>query len=176
MGMVLDFLKGKWLKHPLHPALVHIPIAGWIGAALCDFLSRRNIGGNVLVQLSYFAILVGVIVAVPSLITGLADFLEIKREKPAWKIALAHGILNLLATGIFAWNLPLRFHTFRTAPATLDLEWKLSLAGAIVVLISSYLGGYIVYQHGIGVARFSKKEWKEMARQAHANLPPEKKK
>jgi uncharacterized membrane protein len=176
MGKVLDFLRGKWLKHPLHPALVHIPIAAWLGAAVCDLLSIRNIGGNVLVQLSYFAILVGTVVAVPTLITGLADFLEIKREKPAWKIGLTHGILNVIATGIFAYNLPLRWHTFRTAPAALDLEWKLSLAGAVLTLISSYLGGYIVYQHGIGVARFSKRDWKEMAKQAHANLPPEKKK
>jgi uncharacterized membrane protein len=173
--MVLDFLKGKWLKHPLHPALVHIPVAAFIGAPISDLLSRNGIGGNVLVQLAYFAILLGVVVAIPTILTGVADFSEIKREKPAWKIGLAHGLLNLTATGIFAYSLPLRYHTFRTAPMPLDLEWKLSCLGGILVLISAYLGGYMAYQHGIGVARFSKEDWKEMARDGHANLPPAKK-
>ena len=29
MKRLLDFLKGNWLKHPLHPIIVHVPI--WVG-------------------------------------------------------------------------------------------------------------------------------------------------
>lgn len=173
--MLVDFLKGKWLKHPLHPAIVHIPLAAFLGAAACDWLSRRGIGGNPLVQLAYLSLLIGVAFALLAIITGLADFSEIKREKPAWKLGLIHGLLNLAVTAIFAWNIPLRWHTFRTAPMTLDAEWHWAATGAVLLLISSYLGGRMVYQHGIGVARYSKEEWKERAEQAHANLPPPKK-
>jgi hypothetical protein len=27
MKWLIDFLKGKWLKHPLHPIVVHVPMA-----------------------------------------------------------------------------------------------------------------------------------------------------
>ena len=29
MKWLIDFLKGKWLKHPLHPIVVHVPMAMW---------------------------------------------------------------------------------------------------------------------------------------------------
>jgi nitrite reductase/ring-hydroxylating ferredoxin subunit len=31
MKSLLDFLKGKWLGHPLHPVLAHVPMAMWPG-------------------------------------------------------------------------------------------------------------------------------------------------
>src|SRR5207237_1206187 len=34
MKWLLNFLKGKWLGHPLHPILVHVPMAMWPGALI----------------------------------------------------------------------------------------------------------------------------------------------
>ena len=34
MNWLLDFLKGKWLGHPLHPILAHVPMAMWLGLLL----------------------------------------------------------------------------------------------------------------------------------------------
>lgn len=35
---VVDALRGEWLGHPLHPALVHLPLGGWMIAGVLDHL------------------------------------------------------------------------------------------------------------------------------------------
>ena len=34
--MLKNFLQGKWLGHPLHAALVHVPVGGWLVACALD--------------------------------------------------------------------------------------------------------------------------------------------
>ena len=62
MKWLLNFLKGKWLKHPLHPIIVHVPMAMWPSALIFDLLSRWN--GNVMVRLSFYAIIFGLVAIV----------------------------------------------------------------------------------------------------------------
>jgi hypothetical protein len=40
MKWLLDFLKGTWLKHSLHPILVHVPMAMWPGALVLLLVSN----------------------------------------------------------------------------------------------------------------------------------------
>lgn len=42
-GLLKDFLQGKWLGHPLHPLLVHLPTALWPAALVFDILSIAGI-------------------------------------------------------------------------------------------------------------------------------------
>src|SRR5438477_3926939 len=107
MKPLLDFLKGKWLGHPLHPILAHVPMAMWPGALIFDLLSQRQIGGNSMVRLSFYAIIFGLAAALLAAPTGLVDWSLIKREKPAWKICLYQMSLNLIAMLLFAVNLVL---------------------------------------------------------------------
>src|SRR5207302_7807137 len=108
MKWLLDILKGTWLEHPLHPILAHVPMAMWPSALIFDLLSQRQIGGNAMVRLSFYAIIFGLAAALLAVPTGLVDWSGIKREKPAWKIGLYHMSLNLIATLLFAVNLALR--------------------------------------------------------------------
>jgi hypothetical protein len=43
MKWLFDFLKGTWLGHPLHPILVHVPMAMWPGALIFDVLCDGKI-------------------------------------------------------------------------------------------------------------------------------------
>src|SRR5438045_8672729 len=115
MKWLLYFFKGKWLGPPLDPILVHIPMAMWPSALVFDVLSQRQIGGNAMVRLSFYAIAFGLAAALLAAPTGLVDWSGIKREKPAWKIGLYHMSLNLIVTLLFAVNLALRWQTFRAA-------------------------------------------------------------
>src|SRR6266576_5888513 len=117
MKPLLDFLKGKWLKHPLHPILAHVPMAMWPGALIFDLLSQWQIGGNAMVRLSFYAIAFGLAASLLAVPTGLLDWSGIKKEKPAWKIGLYHMTLNLIAALLFAVNLGLRMQDFRDATA-----------------------------------------------------------
>jgi uncharacterized membrane protein len=166
-----DFLKGKWLGHPLHPALVHVPAGLWPAALVFDLLSQGGLG-NVAVQLSFFCIALGLLTALVAVPTGLADWSEIKKEKPAWKIGVWHMGLNLLAAAIFAANLGLRVGTFQTATSVPAPALVLTAVGVFLVMISAYLGGQMVYSYGVGVARMSKRKWRMVAEKGGANVPP----
>lgn len=167
----MKFLKGHWLGHPLHPVFVHIPLAVWPAALLFDALSQFRIGGNTLVRLSFFCIAFGLAATLPAIPTGLIDWMQIKKEKPAWKIGLYHMSLNLVVTVVFAVNLGLRVTTFQEVETVASLPLTLSGIGTAVLFVSGYLGGLMVYDHGIAVARLSKKKWRRMAENSGANLP-----
>ncbi len=168
---LINFLKGKWLKHPLHPLLAHIPVAAWPGALLFDALSQGRIGGNAMVRLSFFSIAFGLAVTLLAVPTGLVDWMGIKKEKPAWKLGLYHMSLNLLVALLFAVNLGLRVGTFQRAETVQAVPLIFSAVGTVLLFISAYLGGLMVYDQGIAVARQSKKKWRRLAEISGANLP-----
>ena len=170
----IDFLKGKWLGHPLHPVLVHIPVALWPSSLVFDLLAYSGTGGNAMVRTAFFAILAGLVAAGAAIPTGVVDWMGIKREKPAWKLGLWHMILNAVATIAFAVSLALRWPTFREAQTVETLPLAISAAGTALLLVSAYLGGRMVYAYGISVARMSKTKWRKIAEASSANLPPEK--
>jgi uncharacterized membrane protein len=167
------FLQGQWFGHPLHPALVHLPTALWLAALVFDSLTLLGVGGNAMVQASFYAILFGLLAALLAIPTGLADWWDIKREKPAWKIGVYHLILNIIVTIIFAVNLSLRVERLNEAAFVSLIPAGLSLIGALLLLISGYLGGRMVYGYGISVARLSKQKWRRIAEEGGANVPPE---
>jgi uncharacterized membrane protein len=173
MKWLLDLLKGKWLGHPLHPIIVHVPMAMWPGALIFDLLSQWHIGGNAMVRLSFYAIIFGLVASLLAVPTGLLDWSGIKKEKPAWKIGLYHMALNLAVALLFAVNLGLRWQTFRDATQVAATPLLLSVVGTALLIGSAYLGGMMVYQYGISVARMSKTKWRKIADAGGANLPPE---
>src|SRR3982074_2886934 len=140
MKWLLDFLKGKWLGHPLHPILVHVPMAMCPGALNFVLLWQWNIGGNAMVRLSFYAIIFGLAATLLAVPTGLLDWSGIKKEKPAWKIGLYHMLLNLLVTLLFTVNLGLRWQTFREATTVAPIPLLLSFIGTILLIGSAYLG------------------------------------
>ena len=173
MKWLLAFLKGKWLGHPLHPIVVHVPMAMWPGALIFDLLSQWEIGGNAMVRLSFYAIIFGLAASLLAIPTGLVDWTGIKKEKPAWKIGLYHMGLNLSVALLFAINLGLRVQTFRHDTKVAGAPLLLSAIGTALLIGAAYLGGMMVYQYGISVARMSKKKWRKIAEAGGANLPPE---
>lgn len=169
---MIDFLQGKWLKHPLHPALVHIPTALWPSAFAFDLLSQFR-PDNAFVQLSFYAILLGLLAALLAIPTGYADWTDIRPEKPAWKLGLYHLILNIIVSVLWGINLFLRIGSFQTE-ATVPLGMlALSTLATLLLLVSGYLGGRMIYAYGISVARLSKKKWRKIAQKAGAAVPPE---
>src|SRR5258708_2076044 len=98
------FLQGDWLGHPLHPALVHIPTAVWPAACFFDILSRPTLSGTATIRTSFYCILLGLIVAIVAAPAGLADWWDIKPEKPPRKIGIYHMVLNLITVVIMAVN------------------------------------------------------------------------
>ena len=76
---------------------------------------------------------------------------------------------------LFAFNLYQRAQL----PTNTDaVPWSLialTLVADLILMVSGYLGGRMVYEHGISVARHAKDQLRSRAEAAGANLPAEQK-
>jgi uncharacterized membrane protein len=169
----IHLLQGKWLGHPLHPAVVHLPIGAWIAAAIIDVARRDAHAANGWDHLALYCVILGLVGAVLAVPTGVADWAPIKKEKPAWKLGLVHMALNIVAAVLWAANLGLRWKSVDTTDPVPIAVVVTSVIAALLVLISGYIGSLLVFDHGTSVARQSKKKWRRIAQRGGANLPEE---
>jgi uncharacterized membrane protein len=127
-----------------------------------------------MVLTSFACIVVGIVGAMLAAPTGLADFWDIKPDKPARKLGLIHMSLNIFVLLVFMANAELHWNDFRNANLVTPLQLGLTILGFFVLCVSGYLGGLMVYNQGIGIARISKKKWREIAIHGNAHVPPQK--
>lgn len=171
----VEILQGKWLGHPLHPAIIHVPVGGWLVACALDVIAHFRTDSAWMPEAALWATGLGLAGALLAIAPGFADWSAIKPEKPAWKLALYHMLLNVAGTATWATNFVLRLHARDAAVSqpTTAILWT-SIIGTVVIFISAYLGSLIVFDQGIGVARESKKKWREIAIRGGAKVPEEK--
>ena len=88
---VADVLHGRWLGHPLHAALIDVTVGAWfLGSVLdCIALAFRHEGAE---KCADRLIDLGNAAAVPTALSGLADFTTIPDE--AMASGATHGLLN----------------------------------------------------------------------------------
>src|SRR5207247_1599380 len=139
-----------------HPALVHLPTGLLPAGFIFDILSRCGVGGNAMVQVSFYSIALGLVVAVLAAPAGLADWLDIKPQRPAYKMGLWHMGVNVAVLALFTISFALRWNGFTWQMRVGMLPVLLSAAGTAVLIVSGYLGSRMVFDQGIGVARLSK--------------------
>jgi uncharacterized membrane protein len=136
-------------KHPLHPMLVVFPIGLWIFSLISDFVLL--LGGDVRWNdVAFYTMAGGLIGALVAAVPGFFDMFSISDPKVG-KLAWNHMILNLIAVAIFALNFYLRLGN--TPGSTLPIV--LSVVGVLLIAISGWLGGEMVYVYGMGVQQSS---------------------
>jgi len=130
--------------HPIHPMLVPLPIGLWIFSLVADILYRTS-GNVVWASVAYYSMAGGIVGALLAALPGLVDFLSLK-PSGVKKIALWHMTINLAATVLFCINLYLR-----TGVPEGSVPFVLSIIGVLSIFVSGWLGGQMVYVHGVGV-------------------------
>jgi uncharacterized membrane protein/nitrite reductase/ring-hydroxylating ferredoxin subunit len=134
-------------SHPLHPILVSFPIAFFIGALLSDAISFFR--PNVLYwMMGNYLELAGIGFALLAAIPGIIDFFTIvPPESSGKKRALLHGGLNILMVIIFS---AIWFYR-KGASSSHTVVLCAEFAGAILLGITGWLGGTLVYRNQIAV-------------------------
>jgi uncharacterized membrane protein len=130
----------------MHPALVHAPIALLpvaVGADVIGSISRNES----LLSLGKDAMLLSAAGAVGSAVTGLIAGEEVNVEGASMDMLITHRNLNFVATvvagGMAVWR------TSHEKPTVAYLT--AGVLGVGVLAYSSYLGGRLVFDAGVGV-------------------------
>lgn len=138
-----DWLNGTPLGHRTHPAMVVAPLGAWTMATLFDLLDSMG-GDERWGPAADLAVAVGAIGALPSMLAGLADWVD-TYDHPR-RLGVAHALVNSVALTTFAISSGLRAAGHRpTARA-------FSRAGFGLVVVGGALGGELVYNLGVNVS------------------------
>jgi uncharacterized membrane protein len=137
-----NFLHGSWLGHPLHPAITDVPLGAWTVALVFDLIAEGN-ERKECARASETAVVIGLIGAVGSAVTGLTDWSATGGR--ARRVGMAHGLLNVGATALYGASLWLRRRERRRAGR------NLAYLGYTVSMAAAYLGGHLVFRERVGV-------------------------
>lgn len=136
-------------NHPLHPALVALPVGAYFLALVADvaYLRTANLDWAAMAGISIGA---GVATALIAAIAGFIDYSALPRGSAVRKVATNHMLLNLAQVGLYAASFYLRYTNevrFRPETVALALAW---LAFALLAA-AGWLGGKLVFEHRAGV-------------------------
>ena len=138
---VADLLHGTWIGHPLHAILTDVTIGAWGLSVFFDALAAIR-GDRAARQAADTLVATGIYSAIPTALSGLADFSAIKQ--PAASAATLHAVLNEINLVLFILSLRERRRGNRSRGVFLS-ALALALSGA-----SAWLGGHLVYTHNVG--------------------------
>lgn len=161
---LVRYRRGEGLRilgHPAHAVAVHLPIGLLPASTAWDVLALAGLGGEgVFWRVSFWTLAAGLVTAVPAVATGFPDFLALVRgpdssgaSERAADVAVYHLMTMLAAASAYAGSLLARGGP--GPPEGSRLAWALALAGAGVLLLAvgGWLGGDLVYGHGVGIRR-----------------------
>ncbi len=138
--------------HPVHPMLVHFPMAGWMLAIPCDLLGRLA-GWEPALQAAPALTVAGCLLALPAMATGLVEFAGLDEDPRVLRAAYWHLGLTSTAWVLFASALLLRWTGPGWAFKAGAGDLVLSILGLAAVSAGGWYGGDLVYRHGVGVSK-----------------------
>jgi uncharacterized membrane protein len=136
--------------HPIHPMLVPIPIGLLVFSLVADLVFFFGLGDAVWNRIAFFTMAGGLIGIAAAAVPGLFDFLSLTDPRVR-RLATWHMAVNSAVTLLFALNLWLRW----ASTSEEDAPMWLSVIGVVLLGVSGWLGGQMVYVHGAGVERQS---------------------
>jgi len=135
------------VKHPLHPALVHFPVACWSLATAADFGSLW--WGEPAWRFSGAVLAIGTVAALAAMLAGFFELSRLDTDSPAQRVANRHMLSAMAAWSCYAASLLLRMQGMAWhEPDAVALG--LSAAGFAALCAAGWLGGTLVYRHRVG--------------------------
>jgi uncharacterized membrane protein len=168
--MKLSYLWKGFPGHPLHPPLTDATIGAYTFATVMAVLSRLGVSEDNTATAWWLALITGLVITVPTALTGFAEWLEISRGTPLWRTATLHLAAMVTATVVFAVAAGAGHGDY------VDREISggslvLTLIAFGLLTLGGWLGGANVFVHGMRVLNLVE----EPTRRAVAPAPtPEK--
>ena len=132
--------------HPIHPMLVPIPIGLFLFSLVADIAVYLGwVGAWPAVAL--YCMAGGIAGALLAAVFGLVDLMSLREDRTK-RIGVAHMVINLIVVTLYIVNFVLRY---QGEPID-GIPGILSVIAILLLLVSGWLGGHMVYVHGVGVA------------------------
>jgi uncharacterized membrane protein len=133
--------------HPIHPMLVPLPIGLFVFSFVCDLFFMWGSGNPAWSTVALYTIGGGIVGALLAAVFGLIDLLSLSPSK-AKRVGIWHMVINLMVVAIFVVSFLLRIG----GPPPDRLPVLLSLIGIVLLAVSGWLGGAMVFVHGVAAA------------------------
>ena len=135
------------LGHPVHPALVHFPIALLLSATIADLAWVAGITSNT--QIAAVMMAGGLAAGLLAMVAGMVDI--IKLDESVMPHAVRHMSVVCLAWLGYGAALYLRRDSLSGNVAIGTPAIVISIASALLLALGGWLGGRLVYTFGAGV-------------------------
>lgn len=133
--------------HPIHPMLVPLPIGLFVFSFVCDLIFLWGGGNAVWSTVAFYTMIGGIVGALAAALFGLIDLFALPPSK-AKQLGVWHMVINLAVVAVFAISFWMRLGGDPTARTPV----LLSFVGILMLLVSGWLGGEMVYVHGVASA------------------------
>jgi uncharacterized membrane protein len=155
--------------HPLHPPLTDATIGAYTIATILGVLSVLGVSETNTATAWWLALVVGLVVTVPTALTGFAEWLGIEWGTPLWRTATWHLFAMVTATVFFLLAAIVGHGGYVDGEVTAG-ALVLNLIGFGALTLGGWLGGSVVFVHGMRVLNLVE----EPPQRAAAPLTPEK--
>jgi len=151
MSSVLGLLKG-WAGKPPHPPLTDASIGAYTVGVVMLVLGALGVEEEQMAHGSLLAISGGLVLAVPTALTGFLDWLDIQPGTPRKTIATTHLLVMVTATLVFAGTWLAQLDGYEHDKVK-TLAWILGLVAEALLTVGGYLGGTLVFIFGVRVLK-----------------------
>lgn len=137
---------------PLHPFLNHIPLVLLPASFVCDVVHLT--GRPAFRPVADGLLLAGLIAVIPAALAGIWDlFRQGALRPPRRATAVTHVGTQVVASAVFLVSWLLRVGDWEGIGDAYSLSVALSGIATLTMLVGGWLGGRLVFRHGVGVAR-----------------------
>jgi uncharacterized membrane protein len=150
--MKLSYLVKGFPGHPLHPPLTDATIGIYTGATAFAVLSKLGVSEENLATAWWLALIAGLIVTGPTALTGLVEWLTISRGTPMWRTATLH-LTSMVTATVFFLLAAIVGHSDYVDRTVGSGGLILTLIGFGLLTLGGWLGGAIVFTHGMRVLK-----------------------
>jgi uncharacterized membrane protein len=135
--------------HPVHPVVTHFPMALLPVSLLGDLLGVWT-EVSFWWSFSFYSLSIGLIMSIPTLLSGLIDFLAIPQKGYAERVAMRHMTIMISAIMMYTGSFFIRLGVEIPSGWWSISSVSLSLLGLIFLLVGGWFGGQLVYRYGVG--------------------------
>lgn len=137
--------------HPIHPALVALPIGLLLWSLLSNIIFAISDHNTMWYDIAYWSGLAGIVTALTAALPGFGDYFTMAIKTDAALMATAHMVLNLSVVALYIVAAILMSQHNATTGSMLAVVIVLQAIGAGLLGLSGVLGGEMVFRHHLGL-------------------------